>query len=77
MSAAELARLELPECTLSLRAGTQQLVGEADPETLPDELCKISRAVDRTAVKDALKRGETVDGFTLSNSSPSLTIRIK
>ena len=77
MSAAELARLELPECTLSLRAGTQQLVGEADPNELPDSLVKISRAVDRTAVKDAIKSGQDVPGFTLSNSPPSLTIRIK
>ena len=77
MQTAELAKLELPECTLSLRAGQQQLVGEFDPNALPDELCKISRAIDRTAVKDALKAGQTVPGYELSNSPPSLTIRIK
>jgi hypothetical protein len=77
MSAAELAKLELPEATLSLRAGTQQLVGEADPNTLPDALCNISRAPNRTAIKDTLKSGQDVPGFVLSNSSPSLTIRIK
>jgi nitrogen fixation/metabolism regulation signal transduction histidine kinase len=77
MAAAELAKVELPEATLSLRAGTQQLVGEADPATLPDSLCKISRSPDRTAIKEALKEGKTVPGFLLSNSQPSLTIRIK
>ena len=77
MSAAEIVRAELPEATLSLRAGTQQLVGEADPQSLPDSLCTISRNLNRTAIKDALKDGQTIPGFTLSNSSPSLTIRIK
>lgn len=77
MSAAELAKLELPEATLSLRAGTQQLVGEADPATLPDSLCKILRAPDRAAIKDALKTGQTIPGYELSNSPPSLSIRIK
>jgi hypothetical protein len=77
MHAAEVAKVELPEATLSLRAGTQQLIGEADANSLPDELCKISRSPDRTAIKDALKTGQTVPGFTLSNSQPSLSIRIK
>jgi hypothetical protein len=77
MQAAELAKVELPEATLSLRAGTQQLIGEADPEELPDELCNISRDLNRTAIKNALKTGQTVPGFELSNSPPSLTIRIK
>jgi len=77
MHAAELAKVELPEATLSLRAGTQQLIGEADVATLPDSLCKISRSPDRTAIKDALKTGMEVPGFTLSNAQPSLTIRIK
>lgn len=77
MQAADLAKAELPEATLSLRAGTQQLVGDADPKQLPDSLCKISRDLDRTKIKDALKTGQTVPGFELSNASPSLTIRIK
>jgi len=77
MSAAELAKKELPEATLSLRAGQQQLIGTCDPEELPDELCKISRDVDRTKIKEALKTGVTVPGFSLSNSPPSLNIRIK
>lgn len=77
MQAAELAKVELPEATLSLRAGTQQLIGDADPDDLCDVYCKISRTLDRTAIKDALKDGVTVPGFELSNSPPSLTIRIK
>jgi hypothetical protein len=77
MHAADLAKVELPEATLSLRAGAQQLIGDAHPESLPDELCKISRDLNRTAIKEALKTGQTVPGFELSNSPPSLSIRIK
>ena len=77
MQAAKLAKAELPEATLSLRAGTQQLIGDANPKELPDEFCKISRDLNRTAIKEALKTGLTVPGFELSNSPPSLTIRIK
>lgn len=77
MYEAEIAKIELPEATISLRAGTQQLIGDADPASLPDELCKVSRTIDRTAIKGALKAGQTVPGFQLSNSPPSLTIRIK
>lgn len=77
MQTGDLAKVELPEATLSLRAGSQQLIGEADPKELPDELCKISRDLNRTAIKEALKTGLTVPGFELSNSPPSLSIRIK
>lgn len=77
MHAAEIAKAELPEATLSLRAGQQQLVGDADPASLPDDLVKVSRNLDRTAIKDALRTGQTVPGFQLSNSPPSLSIRIK
>lgn len=77
MESAELAKLELPEATITIRKGTQQLTGEADAAALPDELCKISRTPDRTAIKEALKTGQTVPGFQLSNATPSLSIRIK
>lgn len=77
MHAADLAKVELPEATLSLRAGQQQLVGEADPKDLPDSLCKISRDLNRTAIKEALKTGQEVPGFQISNSPPSLSIRVK
>lgn len=77
LDVAGLPKVELPEATLSIRKGQPQLVGEADPATLPDDFCKISRALDRTKIKDALKAGRTVPGFELSNSPPSLSIRIK
>lgn len=77
MDSAELAKLELSEATITVRKGQPQLVGEADPFSLPDHFCKISREPDRKNIKDALKAGQTVPGFELSNAPPSLTIRIK
>lgn len=77
MDAAGLQKKELPEATLSIRKGQQQLVGDGNPDELPDHLCKISRDLDRTKIKEALKTGGTVPGFELSNSEPSISIRIK
>lgn len=79
MQTSELAKYELPEATLSLRAGQQQLISKEkiNPASLPDSLCKISRSPNYSAIKEALKTGQTVPGFSLSNASPSLTIRIK
>ena len=77
MESAELAKLELAEATISVRKGQPKVIGDADPKALPDELCKISRDLDRTAIKDALKAGQTVPGFQLSNSQPTISIRIK
>jgi hypothetical protein len=77
MQAAQVNKLELAEATLSLRNGAQQIVGEADPTTLPDDFCKVSRTIDRTKIKEALKAGKEVPGFSLSNAAPSLSIRVK
>lgn len=77
MDAAEQSKMELAEATITVRKGQQQLVGEADPFFLPEHFCKVSRTIDRTAVKDALKAGQEVPGFSLSNATPSLSIRIK
>lgn len=77
MQAADLAKVELPEATLSLRAGQPKVIGEPDPFFLPEHFVKRTVVPNMTAIKDALKTGETVPGCELSNSPPSLTIRIK
>ena len=76
MVATDLPKLELPEATLSIRKGQQQVIGDADIN-MPDEYWKYSRDLDRTKIKTALKDGKTVPGFALSNAAPSLNIRIK
>jgi hypothetical protein len=77
LEAASLKRLELPEVTFILRNNPQQLAGEPDPVTLPDEFVKIVRVTDRKKIKEALANGQVVEGCSLSNAPPSLVIRIK
>jgi hypothetical protein len=77
MQAAELTKLVLPEATLSIRAGQPQLIGDNDAEALLPEFRKVSVTPNREAIKEALKAGETVPGFSLSNATPTISIRIK
>lgn len=69
--------LPLPEATLSIRAGTVSLSGESDPATLPDDLVRIRREADKTAIKKALEAGRVVEGYSLSNGGPSLSVRVR
>lgn len=77
MQHVEIAKIELPEATLSMRAGSPQLIGDPDPAELPDELVRIVRQPDKAKIKDALERGQVVPGFVLSNAPPSLSVRVK
>jgi hypothetical protein len=77
MESANLKKIELPEATLSLRNNPPRLVGEADPAALPDVLVKITRTLNRTAIRAALESGHAVEGFALSNAQPSLVVRVK
>lgn len=77
MEAANLKKVELPEATLSLRNGSQKLIGESDPEMLPREFQKISYKEDRAAIKAALDAGRTLAGYSLSNGEPTIAIRTK
>ena len=77
LDSANLKRVELPEVTLSLRNNAQRLVGDADPEFLPDQYVHIKRSIDRKAIRAALEDGLEVDGFQLSNAPPSLVVKVK
>lgn len=74
---ADLRKVELPDATLSQRAGQQKLIGDPDVELLPEAFVKITRAPDRTKIREALLRGESVPECTLSNAEPSLAIHTK
>jgi hypothetical protein len=69
--------LPLPEATLTLAAGSRKVVGDLDPATLPDRFVRIKREADKTAIKQALEKGEFVPGASLSNATPTLQIRVK
>lgn len=74
---AGVKKRELPEATVSFRDGAKKLVGDADPKTMPDELCKISREIDRAKVKAMIEDGVIVTGFNLSNGEPYPVIKVK
>lgn len=77
LDAANLRKIELPEATVFLRNNAQQIVGEPDADTLPDDLVKVVRYPDRTKIKDALKAGRELPGLQLSNSPPSVVVTVK
>ena len=73
----DLKRLELPEATLSQRAGAPKLIGNPDVSLLPEELVKVTRQPNRVAIKEALLRGDIVPECSLSNAEPTLAIHTK
>lgn len=76
MESADLRKLELPEATLSVRAGSRKVV-ITDEARLPDSLIRVTREPDKQAIKNLLDAGQEVLGAELSNGAPSLSLRIK
>ena len=77
MMTADLDKIERPAGTLSLtkRAAKLVITDEAD---IPGDFWKPGKpTLDKKALTEALKDGATVAGAVLSNSAPSLTIRVK
>ncbi len=77
LEASNLKKLEIPECTMSITNGQQHVMGDPDPDKLPDDLVRIKREVNRAAIKERLKAGLSVQGCSLSNAEPHLTIRTR
>lgn len=74
LKAANLNKVSLPEATVSIgkgRAGVE-IVDEA---LLPDNVVKLKREPDKTAIKAALDAGEDVPGAVLREGQPSVTVR--
>lgn len=69
--------MPLPEGTLSVVSGRVKVTGEPDVDALPDNLVRIKREADKAAIKAALEAGDCVAGCSLSNTPPSLMIRVK
>ncbi len=76
LQAANLRKLELPEATLSIRAGSPKVIVTDEP-AIPDEFVRIKREPDKTKIKGALQDGTQVPGATLSNAEEYLTVRTK
>ena len=65
----------LPEGSVTLAVGRSGLTGDSEATTLPDDLVKITRTPNRTAIKAALDAGRTVPGYHINNAAPRLQIR--
>lgn len=71
-----LRKIEAPDFNVSLSAGRAPLV-ITDEAALPDELCRVKREADKTAIKAALEAGQDVPGALFGKPSPTLTVRTK
>ena len=75
MDAAELRKAELPEATVSIRAGTPKVVIVNEHE-IPRDFLRVKTEPDKTRIKAALQAHENVPGAALSNAEPTLAIRV-
>lgn len=69
--------LPLPEATVSVSIGQQSLIGDPDVEAIAADYVKITKSADRTLIRKALLDGFEVEGCTLSNAEPRLSMRIR
>jgi Siphovirus Gp157 len=76
MDTADLRKCELPEATLSIRAGQPKVVILNEAE-LPQEFMRVKTEPDKTKLKAAMQAHEHVPGAALSNAEPVLSIRVK
>lgn len=74
---ANVRKLELAEATVSLRHGAPQIIGEPDPDKLPDEFVRIKREADRVKIRTALVNGLEIEGLSLSNGEPTLAVNVR
>ena len=73
---AGVKKLELVAATLSIRAGQPRVI-ITDEARLPEQFVRIKREPDKHLIASHLKAGERVEGAELSNSEPTLAVRVK
>ena len=76
MDALGETKFEAAHGTISIRTG-QPAVIITDEDALADRFVTVKRVPNKTEIDTALKDGEVVDGAMLTNSLPTLSIRIK
>jgi hypothetical protein len=76
MSELGLKRLEAPDFTASLSAGKPK-VKVLNEALLPDNLCRITRTPNLTAIREYLETALFLEGATLGNPHPVLTVRVR
>lgn len=77
-AAAEAGLPKLTRCdmTVSFTKPKPVLAGTADPTELPDDLVRIKREINRTAVRAAVEAGRDVPGFRLTNGEPGVRVSV-
>lgn len=76
LAIAELQKCERPTYTLSLTKRPASVIVSEEAD-IPAEFFKSEPKLDKKAVADALKAGQTVPGACLSNAAPTVTIKRK
>jgi hypothetical protein len=76
MDALGRTKMELPDITASIRAG-QPSVQITDEDAVPDLYVETVRKIDKQTIASVLKSGGEVPGAVLSNSLPSLSLRVR
>jgi len=69
-----MAKVVTPLATVTVRAGKPEVI-VTDEAALPTHLTKTTVSPDKRAIREAIERGETIDGVTLGNGTSVLTIR--
>jgi len=74
LQAADIKSLDLPAGKVSI-SHTPPSVVVNNPDELPDIYIRVKREPDKAALKEALKRGETIPGASLSNGGTTIHVR--
>ncbi len=74
---ADIKKLTQPDLTVSVRVGTKALVVIAEDKIPEDFWIPQPPKLDRNGVLAALKSGKMIDGATLNNPAPTLSVRTK
>ena len=74
MDTAEIKSIDLAAAKLTVGKSPSKVI-ITDEAAIPDAFVRIKREPNKSAIKEALIRGENVPGATLSNGGTSLTIR--
>lgn len=74
LEAADIKSIDLPAGKVSVSNLPPSVVVN-DPDALPDLYIRVKREPDKAALKEALKRGETIPGASLSNGGTTIQVR--
>ena len=77
MNEAELEKLEQPDFTASLRAGSPTLIVSNEDEIPQDYWVAQPPKLSRQGLLNALRQGAAIPGVGLGNSQPTLSVRTK